>query len=402
MNKMKSKLLFYSFFLLLFTLLYVPSSFSANPTFKFILTNDHWDSHMVFEVDMIMQSTDTGSIQLATFGMGLTINNSALNGGTLTATWVPGSSELTNTSQIPTSLLTSTTSGTGDNALRVIRIVGKVPPGVGNGSMISILAPGTKIGRLRLTNTVDFVIAGANSIDTAAQTVYPKAINAYVGALNVNITTSGTYLKILTSPLLPVELTSFVSNVSGREVNLTWETKTEVNARQFEIERSLVSAKDVTVTWASVGNLPAAGTSTTTRKYSYTEKNLQAGKYQYRIKMIDNDGSFKYSPIVESDITLPKNFELSQNYPNPFNPSTKINYNLPFDSRVSIDVYNINGERIGQIINEEQSAGYYTANFSSSALGRSIASGVYIYKLNAVDKATGNAFTSIKKMMLLK
>jgi hypothetical protein len=57
---------------------------------------------------------------------------------------------------------------------------------------------------------------------------------------------------------------------------------------------------------------------------------------------------------------------------------------------------------MGQIVNEEQSAGYYTVNFSSSNLNRSVASGVYIYKINAVDKSTGNVFTSIKKMMLLK
>jgi hypothetical protein len=118
--------------------------------------------------------------------------------------------------------------------------------------------------------------------------------------------------------------------------------------------------------------------------------------------MIDNDGSYKLSDVVETEITVPKNFELSQNYPNPFNPSTRINYSLPFDSRVTLEVYNITGERLGQIVNQEQSAGYYTVNFSSSALNRSIASGVYIYKINAVDKSSGNVFTSIKKMMLLK
>jgi hypothetical protein len=398
----KSKILFSILFIALFTLLYVPASYSANPTFNFVMTNDVWDNHMVFEVDLYIQSTDVAPIELASFGMGLTINNSALNGGTLTATWVPGSSQLTNTAQIPTSLLTSTTSGTGDNALRIIRIVGKVPPGAGNGSMLSNVAPGTKIGRLRLTNTVDFVIVGANRIDTAAQTVYPKAITAYVGGLNVNITSSGTYIKNLSSPLLPVELTAFVSNVTGRNVNLTWETKTESNSDRYEIERTIVNPNDATLTWANIGMIKAAGNSTSPKKYSYTEKNLQAGKYQYRLKMIDVGGSYKYSSIIESEINLPKNFELSQNYPNPFNPSTRINYSLPFDSKVTIDVYNIAGERMGQIVNEEQSAGYYTANFSSSALNRNIASGVYIYKLNAVDKTTGNAFTSIKKMMLLK
>src|ERR1035437_8866279 len=201
---------------------------------------------------------------------------------------------------------------------------------------------------------------------------------------------------------LPVELSSFASTVNGKNITLNWETKTEIAFNKFEIDRALVSANDASVTWASVGSVRASGTSNSPRKYSYTENNLQAGKYSYRLKMIDNDGSYKFSDIVETDITLPKNFELSQNYPNPFNPLTRINYNLPFDSRVTLEVYNIIGERMGQIVNEEQSAGYYTVNFSSSNLNKSITSGVYIYKINAVDKSTGNVFTSIKKMMLLK
>ena len=201
---------------------------------------------------------------------------------------------------------------------------------------------------------------------------------------------------------LPVELSSFTSKMNGRNIQLNWETKTELNFNKFEIDRALVSTKDASVTWASVGIVQASGSSNSPKKYSYTEKNLQAGKYQYRLKMIDNDGAYKYSNVVETEISIPKNFELSQNYPNPFNPSTRINYSLPFDSRVTLEVYNIAGVKMGQIVNEEQSAGYYTVNFSSSTLNRSIASGVYIYKINAIDKSTGNVFSSIKKMMLLK
>jgi hypothetical protein len=201
---------------------------------------------------------------------------------------------------------------------------------------------------------------------------------------------------------LPVDLSSFTSNINGREVNLNWETKTEVNTRQFDIERALESNKDLTVIWASVGVVQASGTSTTPRKYSYTDKNLQAGKYQYRLKMLDNDGSFKYSKIEETEVALPKNFELSQNYPNPFNPSTKINYSLPSDSKVTLEVYSTNGERIARLVNENQTAGFYSVNFGFSSLNKSVSSGVYFYRIIAVDNAKGNQFTSIKKMMLLK
>ena len=197
---------------------------------------------------------------------------------------------------------------------------------------------------------------------------------------------------------LPVELSSFTSNVNGRDVNLNWETKTEVNSNKFVIDRALVNTKDATVTWATVGTIRASGSSNSPKQYSFTDKNLQTGKYQYRLNMIDNDGSFQYSKIVETEVALPKNFDLSQNYPNPFNPSTKINYSLPFDSKITLEVYSISGERIAQLVNENQVAGFYSVNF----INKNVSSGVYFYRIIAVDKATGNQFSSIKKMMLLK
>jgi hypothetical protein len=202
------------------------------------------------------------------------------------------------------------------------------------------------------------------------------------------------------SESLPIELSSFTSNVNGRNVFLNWQTKTEVNSNKFVIERALVNTKDAAVIWVSVGTIQASGTSYSPRKYSYTEKNIQVGKYQYRLKMIDNDGSYKYSNIVETEIALPKNFALSQNYPNPFNPSTKIDYQVPVDSKVILEVYNIVGQKVIELINQDQSAGYYTVDFGSSSV--KLSSGVYIYRIVARDKATGNNFSSIKKMMLLK
>jgi hypothetical protein len=64
-----------------------------------------------------------------------------------------------------------------------------------------------------------------------------------------------------------------------------------------------------------------------------------------------------------------------------------------------MDVYNIAGQKVVELVNQEQSAGYYTVDFGSSV---KLSSGVYIYRLAASDKATGNNFSSIKKMMLLK
>jgi hypothetical protein len=193
---------------------------------------------------------------------------------------------------------------------------------------------------------------------------------------------------------LPVELSSFTANSNGRNIQLNWSTKTEKNSDRFEIQRSLASS----LNWAVVGNVKAAVLSNSTKNYSYSDTKLQSGKYQYRLKMVDNNGSFAYSSIEATEVAVPKDFAVSQNYPNPFNPSTKIDYQVPVDAKVIMEVYNIAGQKVLELVNQQMSAGYYTVDFGASKLS----SGVYIYRVVASDKVTGNNFTSIKKMMLLK
>jgi hypothetical protein len=192
---------------------------------------------------------------------------------------------------------------------------------------------------------------------------------------------------------LPVELSSFTSNVNGRNVDLIWQTKTEKNSDKFVIERKTISD-----TWEAIASVKAAVLSNSPKNYSYADTKLQSGKYQYRLKMVDNDGSFAYSSIESAEVAIPKDFAVSQNYPNPFNPSTKIDYQVPADAKVILEVYNIAGQKVSELVNQEQLAGYYSVDFGASKLS----SGVYIYRVVAIDKASGNNFSAIKKMMLLK
>jgi Secretion system C-terminal sorting domain/FG-GAP-like repeat len=114
-----------------------------------------------------------------------------------------------------------------------------------------------------------------------------------------------------------------------------------------------------------------------------------------------NLGGFNQTTGVKQNLTsndIPQKFELSQNYPNPFNPSTKINFNLPTESNVKIFIYNILGQKVKELINEQVSAGNHTINFNANNL----ASGIYIYQIVA-DPLTGNTlFRTAKKMILLK
>ena len=115
--------------------------------------------------------------------------------------------------------------------------------------------------------------------------------------------------------------------------------------------------------------------------------------------MIDADGTSEYSNDVETEVSLPKDYAISQNYPNPFNPTTRIDYQLPFDSKVTLELYGITGEKVATILNGELSAGYYTADVNASALN--LASGVYIYRMVAQNPSAQN-FVQVKKLMLTK
>ena len=123
---------------------------------------------------------------------------------------------------------------------------------------------------------------------------------------------------------------------------------------------------------------------------------------QYSSKMIGNDGPSRLTKMVETAAALPKDFYLSQNYPNPFNPSTQIDYSLPSDSRVTLEVFSIIGVKLAVLVDGYQTAGFYTVNFSSVSSDKSISSSIYLYRMNAIDNATGNQFSSMRKMILLK
>ncbi len=206
---------------------------------------------------------------------------------------------------------------------------------------------------------------------------------------------SGDWFPGAANDALPVELTSFSAFANQRKVNLTWKTSTEANTFGFTIERKA----ERETSWSPVGFVRGAGNSNSPRNYSFCDNAPVTGKILYRLKMADNDGTFKHSEEITAIVALPATFNLAQNYPNPFNPSTKIEYTLPTAARVQIEVYSIIGQRVAVLVDAQQDAGYYTTQFSMSG---GVASGIYIYRLRAYAKQDGKEYSIIKKMILEK
>jgi hypothetical protein len=206
---------------------------------------------------------------------------------------------------------------------------------------------------------------------------------------------SGTILKTINGGT-PVELLSFTATANVNAVILNWSTATETNNSGFEILRFVQNDNDE---WNKIGFVPGHGTTTETQHYSFTDNDVKPGKYQYKLKQIDYDGTFEYSQIVEVEIPFVNEFALSQNYPNPFNPSTKIKYEIPASlnpskggTLVQLVLYDILGREVTVLVNEEKQAGEYEVEFN----GANLPSGIYFYRLKAGE------FTQTKKMILLK
>lgn len=96
--------------------------------------------------------------------------------------------------------------------------------------------------------------------------------------------------------------------------------------------------------------------------------------------------------VITNSNELPRQFKLNQNYPNPFNPRTIINYQLPISNFVKLIVYDILGREVTELVNSMQKAGFYEVEWD----GSNLASGVYLYKIEA------GTFVDSKKMVLVK
>lgn len=191
-------------------------------------------------------------------------------------------------------------------------------------------------------------------------------------------------------PQVPVELSSFSAVVIGNSVKLTWITATELNNQGFVVQR-----KRSNDDWKKIAFIQGHGTTTDRNTYEYNDVNLEANStYQYRLKQVDFDGSFTYSAILEVMLNKPVTFSLEQNYPNPFNPTTTIIFSIPQKDIVSIDLYDILGNKVSNLLNQELEAGKHALEFNS--FNNLLSSGVYFYILRA------GSLVETKKMILMK
>jgi FlgD Ig-like domain len=202
---------------------------------------------------------------------------------------------------------------------------------------------------------------------------------------------SYSFFTFTTDASMPVQLNSFNASVLNNAVTLTWSTATEVNNYGFDVESSTDGK-----TFNKIGFVAGSGNSNSTKNYSYTDSPNSA-TVSYRLKQINNDGSFTYSDVLTVTLNSDNTAKLMNNYPNPFNPSTSIKFYIPNNSDVTIKIYDILGREVTTLINKQSEAGYHIVYWNGiDRNGNSVASGTYICRMQA-----GN-FLQTKKLMLMK
>ena len=199
-----------------------------------------------------------------------------------------------------------------------------------------------------------------------------------------------------TSTAAPLTLASFNGKLINTTAQLNWATSTEINTDKFEVEKTSAS----NISWIKIATMNAAGNSSTIKNYQVTDAGLSNGKWQYRLKMIDKDGSFSYSRIVTLDLNGKAQFTLNQNYPNPVKGSTQLSYQVNADAKIMIELLTSDGRKFATLINQQQSIGSY--NLTIDLAPYKLAAGNYVYKMVALDKNNVELFNATRTMTIVK
>ncbi|MEM6783124.1 MAG: T9SS type A sorting domain-containing protein [Bacteroidota bacterium] len=191
-----------------------------------------------------------------------------------------------------------------------------------------------------------------------------------------------------TSSALPVELTAFEAQRVGEHVVLTWATSSETNNAGFDVE-----LRGTTGDFAPVGFVAGAGTTTEAQTYRFTTDALPAGIYTFRLRQVDFDGVFEYSPEVELALGVAGTHTLSAAYPNPFAERATFSLAVAQEQPVEVAVFDALGRRVATLFDGMLPADQARVLTLDAA---ALPSGLYVVR------ALGATFSEVRRITLAR
>jgi fibronectin-binding autotransporter adhesin len=221
---------------------------------------------------------------------------------------------------------------------------------------------------------------------------------------NLNFTSMGDFILGSGSEdnPLPVEMdessVKLVATRAGIEIN--WETMSEYENASWRIKRRTIDED-----WRVIDEFKGQGNSSEGAVYKITDRKAKVNNvYEYMIADVSYNGIETDHGPYEIIYEIPYDFKLHQNYPNPFNPTTRINFDLSKNGRVTIMIYNVLGQKVKTVYeNEYFEAGYKSVLWNGrNDHGVEVASGMYILRVIYRMPAKNKVFVEMKKMIMIK
>lgn len=206
----------------------------------------------------------------------------------------------------------------------------------------------------------------------------------------------GTF-SVTDGTITPVEMQLFSVTGEISKITVEWTTATETNNAGFNIYRALSENGEKQLVNDKI--ISGSINSQSENKYRYEDTEFEVDvTYYYWLADISLDGVTKFHGPREVMVSsAPTTYSLDQNYPNPFNPSTTVKFGLKEQGQVQLNIYNIRGQLVRQLMNTQKPAGTYTIEWDGrDRHGNILPSGTYLYSIKVND------FTYTRKMAFMK
>lgn len=197
--------------------------------------------------------------------------------------------------------------------------------------------------------------------------------------------------EILTN--LPVELVSFDATLDGASALLQWQTASELNNAGFEIQHRYLSEADKSGVFETLGFMDGFGTTEQAQSYSFRASALEPGQHVFRLKQVDYDGTFAYSPEVEVVVEMPDAFIVNPVYPNPFNPQATFSFAVKQSQEVRVELFNMLGQRVQVLYRGTPAAGEVKM---LTIDGTNLLSGAYLLRVQGAGFMETQSVTLVK------
>jgi hypothetical protein len=207
-------------------------------------------------------------------------------------------------------------------------------------------------------------------LDQAKSSIYFAFLGQPIGGKSTVLSHKVTFTSV------PVELASFQATVHSSTVRLAWQTASETNNLGFAVERMREGER-----YERIAFVFGMGTTCECQQYGYEDKELAPGKYHYRLRQIDLDGTGSLSEEIVVAVQGPEQLELLAAYPNPFKEQTNLAFRLPETSGVRVLVYNLLGQQVRQIASGTFVSGQHLLNWDGrDDAGLQLPAGQYLLK----------------------